>query len=227
MASFFEKLKKGMGIEESELSSPSSADTPEIEESEKTEKKAPRRKRISVSQKEPMKKPRKLEIKKPLMEEEPEEEEEPMITESPVENEEEAKREEILMEKVGEKTKEVWEKEKWPSFSEEAAGQLAIDVYQTEGDLVVQSAIAGVRPENLDIVLEKDILSIKGLREKPFNEEGDYFSQECYWGPFSREIILPAEVDPNQAKAQMKEGVLTIRIPKILREKKRKVIVTS
>ena len=240
MASFFEKLKKGMGIEEVE------EETME-EEPVETIKKAPQRKRISVSQKEPMKKPRKLEIKKPLMEEEPEEEEEPMITESPVENEEEAK-EEILMEKVGEKTKEVWEKEKeeggamrtksssspsssikeeWPTFSEAAEGQLAIDVYQTEGDLVVQSAIAGVRPENLDIVLEKDILSIKGLREKPFNEEGDYFSQECYWGPFSREIILPAEVDPNQAKAQMKEGVLTIRIPKILREKKRKVVVTS
>jgi len=241
MASFFEKLKKGMGIEEVE------EETME-EEPVETIKKAPQRKRISVSQKEPIKKPRKLEIKKPLMEEEPEGEEEPMITESPVENEEEAKREEILMEKVGEKTKEVREKEKeeggamrtksssspsssikeeWPTFSEAAEGQLAIDVYQTEGDLVVQSAIAGVRPENLDIVLEKDILSIKGLREKPFNEEGDYFSQECYWGPFSREIILPAEVDPNQAKAQMKEGVLTIRIPKILREKKRKVVVTS
>jgi len=269
MASFFEKLKKGMGIEEVE------EETME-EEPVETIKKAPRRKRISVSQKEPIKKLRKLEIKKPLMEEEPEEEEEPMITESPVENEEEggamrtksssssSMREEILMEKVGEKTKEVWEKEKeeggamrtksssspsssikeeWPSFSggvkedkssfppfadaQAAEGQLAIDVYQTEDDLVVQSAIAGVRPENLDIVLEKDILSIKGLREKPFNEEGDYFSQECYWGPFSREIILPAEVDPNQAKAQMKEGVLTIRIPKILREKKRKVVVTS
>jgi len=259
MASFFEKLKKGMGIEEGELSSPTRTSV-EGEEESQAVKKVPKRKRISVSQKEPMKKPRKLEIKKPLMEEEPEEEEEPMITESPVENEEEGEamrtkssssssiKEEILMEKVGEKTKEVWEKEKeekekWPSFSggvkedkssfppfadaQAAEGQLAIDVYQTEDDLVVQSAIAGVRPENLDIVLEKDILSIKGLREKPFNEEGDYFSQECYWGPFSREIILPAEVDPNQAKAQMKEGVLTIRIPKILREKKRKVVVTS
>ena len=210
-----------MGIEEVEK------ETME-EEPVETIKKAPQRKRISVSQKEPIKKPRKLEIKKPLMEEEPEEEEEPMITESPVENEEEGG---------------AMRKEEWPSFSggvkedkssfppfadaQAAEGQLAIDVYQTEGDLVVQSAIAGVRPENLDIVLEKDILSIKGLREKPFNEEGDYFSQECYWGPFSREIILPAEVDPNQAKAQMKEGVLTIRIPKILREKKRKVVVTS
>jgi len=234
MASFFEKLKKGMGIEESELSSPSQTSVEGEEESEETVKKAPRRKRISVSQKETAKKPKKLEIKIP----EPEEEEE----EKSIETEEEAKgtespssssiREEILMEKVGEKTKEVWEKEKeekekWPSFSGEAEGQLAIDVYQTESDLVVQSAIAGVRPENLDIALEKDILTIKGLREKPFNEEGDYFSQECYWGPFSREIILPAEVDPNQATAKMKEGVLTIRIPKILREKKRKVVVTS
>jgi len=239
MASFFEKLKKGMGIEESELSSPSSDDSREIEESEETVKKAPRRKKISVSQKETAKKAKKLEIKNLASKgSEGEEEEE----EKPIETEEEAKgteslssssiREEILMEKVGEKTKEVWEKEKeekekWPSFSGEAEGQLAIDVYQTESDLVVQSAIAGVRPENLDIALEKDILTIKGLREKPFDEEGDYFSQECYWGPFSREIILPAEVDPNQATAKMKEGVLTIRIPKILREKKRKVVVTS
>ena len=207
MASFFEKLKKGMGIEEVE------EETMEKEPVE-TIKKAPRRKRISVSQKEPMKKPRKLEIKQP--------------TESPVENEEEggAMREEERPSFSG-GVKE--DKSSFPPFADAQAaeGQLAIDVYQTEDDLVVQSAIAGVRPENLDIVLEKDILSIKGLREKPFNEEGDYFSQECYWGPFSREIILPAEVNPNQAKAQMKEGVLTIRIPKILREKKRKVVVTS
>ena len=220
MASFFEKLKKGMGIEEGELSSPTRTSV-EGEEESQAVKKVPKRKRISVSQKEPMKKPRKLEIKKPLMEEEPEEEEEPMITESPVENEEEGE----AMRTKSSSSSSI--KEEWPTFSEAAEGQLAIDVYQTEGDLVVQSAIAGVRPENLDIVLEKDILSIKGLREKPFNEEGDYFSQECYWGPFSREIILPAEVNPNQAKAQMKEGVLTIRIPKILREKKRKVVVTS
>ena len=207
MASFFEKLKRGMGIEEVE------EETMEKEPVE-TIKKAPRRKRISVLQKETAKKPRKLEIKQP--------------TESPVEKEEEgeAMREEERPSFSG-GVKE--DKSSFPPFADAQAaeGQLAIDVYQTEDDLVVQSAIAGVRPENLDIVLEKDILSIKGLREKPFNEEGDYFSQECYWGPFSREIILPAEVNPNQAKAQMKEGVLTIRIPKILREKKRKVVVTS
>lgn len=107
----------------------------------------------------------------------------------------------------------------------EPEGQLAVDIYQTEKDLVVQSAIAGVKIENLEITMEKDILTVKGRREKPYEETGDYFSQECYWGPFSREIILPAEVDPNQTVAEMKEGILTIRIPKILREKKRKIAV--
>ena len=114
---------------------------------------------------------------------------------------------------------------KWPSFSEAEEGQLAIDIYQTEQDLVIQSAIAGVKPENLDISMEKDIIRIKGSREKPFEEKGDYFSQECFWGLFSREIILPAEIDPERAMAEMKNGILTIRIPKILREKKRRIVV--
>jgi len=82
-----------------------------------------------------------------------------------------------------------------------------------------------VKPEFLDISMERDVVTIKGTREKPFEEEGDYFAQECYWGSFSREVILPAEVDPDRAEATMKEGILTIRIPKILREKKRKIKV--
>ncbi|GAH21149.1 unnamed protein product, partial [marine sediment metagenome] len=56
---------------------------------------------------------------------------------------------------------------------------------------------------------------------------GNYFAQECYWGPFSREVILPVEVDPSRVEAAMKEGILTIRIPKILREKKRKISIKS
>lgn len=127
----------------------------------------------------------------------------------------EMEKKEILVEKTEEK------KEKWP----EPEGQLAVDVYQTESDLVIQSAIAGVKPEDLDISLERDIIIIKGNRQKPFEENGDYFSQECYWGPFSREVILPVEIDPNRAEATMKEGILTIRIPKMLREKKRQIKV--
>jgi HSP20 family protein len=115
--------------------------------------------------------------------------------------------------------------ENWPTLSEELEGQLAIDIYQTEDYLVIQSAIAGVKPENLDISIEKDLIVIKGKREKPFEESGDYFTQECFWGPFSREVILPVEVDPNRAEAKMKEGILMIKLPKISREKKRKIQV--
>jgi HSP20 family protein len=112
--------------------------------------------------------------------------------------------------------------QKW-SFRGEEEGRLAIDVYQTEKDLVVSSAIAGVSPEELDIKIEKDILTIRGRREKPSNEQGDYFIRECFWGTFSKEIILPVEVDSGRVSAEMKNGVLIIRMPKILRENKKKI----
>ncbi len=104
-------------------------------------------------------------------------------------------------------------------------GQLAVDVYQTESDLVIQAAIAGIKVEDLDVLIEDEMITIKGSRPNPVQEEGDYFIEECYWGTFSRKIILPVEVDSSRADAAMKEGILTIRIPKIQREKKKKVIV--
>ncbi len=104
-------------------------------------------------------------------------------------------------------------------------GQLAIDVYQTETDLVVQAAIAGIKVEDLDVLIEDEVITIKGSRPNPLQENGDYFIEECYWGDFSRKIILPVEVDSSRADAAMKEGILNIRIPKIQREKKKKLVV--
>lgn len=109
----------------------------------------------------------------------------------------------------------------WPKTE----GQLAVDVYQTESELVIQSAIAGVKPEELNILVEGDLIIIKGERKRYVEESEDYFSQECYWGSFSRKIILPVEVDPGRIDATLKEGILTIRMPKISREKKMKIIV--
>lgn len=114
--------------------------------------------------------------------------------------------------------------EKWL----ETEGQLAVDVFQTEGELVIQSTIAGVRSDDLDIAIEGDKVTIRGRRERPTKDEKiNYFYQECYWGPFSREIILPVEIDPSRAGAIFKEGVLIIRMPKVEREKKRKISVRS
>lgn len=115
------------------------------------------------------------------------------------------------------------EEKKWP----EKEGQLAVDVYQTDGELVIQTAIAGVKPEDLDITVQGDVVIIKGRREKANQEEGvNYFYQECYWGAFSREIILPVEADSARAQASMTDGILTIRIPKIVKEGIKKIAVT-
>lgn len=106
----------------------------------------------------------------------------------------------------------------------EAEGQLVVDVYQTNDEIVIQSAVAGLKPRDLDICIENDVVTIRGKREKPGEKaEVNYFYQECYWGPFSREIILPAEVDASRTNALMKDGILTIRIPKIDKERRRKI----
>ncbi|BFT94217.1 MAG: hypothetical protein MNSN_08690 [Minisyncoccus archaeiphilus] len=103
-------------------------------------------------------------------------------------------------------------------------GQLVIDVYETEKELVVQSAISGIRTEDLDISLENDMLIIKGERPDPNESKSKkYFIRECYFGPFTREIILPREIDTSKIKAEIKEGILTIKMVKIERAKNKRI----
>ena len=123
-------------------------------------------------------------------------------------------------------------KEDAPPTKEEAPdwfepeGELAVDVYQTDDEIIIQSTIAGVKAEDLDISIENDTVTISGERKNVVEDSGkNYFYQECFWGAFSREIILPEEVDGGRAEATMKDGVFTLRIPKIERQKIRKVKV--
>ncbi len=103
---------------------------------------------------------------------------------------------------------------------EEQEGELTIDVYQTAHDIVVQSMIAGVSPDNLSITITRDLITIKGKREKPRGvTEDDYFVRELYWGSFSRTISLPQEVEADEAEAMEKHGLLIIKMPKIDRGK--------
>lgn len=97
----------------------------------------------------------------------------------------------------------------------EQDGELVVDVFETGSEFVVLAAIAGVQIKDLDISLEKDMMVIKGQRGDPHEtDDKKYFYQECYWGPFSRKIVLPQNVDIDKADAQMDKGVLTIKIPK-------------
>lgn len=107
-----------------------------------------------------------------------------------------------------------------------AEGQLTIDVYQTENDIVIKSTIAGVKPEDLDVSINNDMVTIKGERKnEEVVENGNYYYQECYWGSFSRSVLLPVDVISEKADAALKNGILTIRLPKADTTKTKKIQV--
>lgn len=94
-------------------------------------------------------------------------------------------------------------------------GQLSIDVFQTNDSLVVKSTIAGVKPGDIDISINNDMLTIRGRRkiQEEISEE-NYLIKECYWGGFSRSIILPLEVEVEKVEAALDSGILTVILPK-------------
>ena len=105
-------------------------------------------------------------------------------------------------------------------YSTDYEGELSVDVYQTEVSVVVVSTMAGVKPEDLEITLNNDVITIRGRREQPNQVlPDDYFYRECYWGGFSRSIVLPVEVKADEVQASLKNGVLTVTLPKAQKSK--------
>jgi len=99
---------------------------------------------------------------------------------------------------------------------EEYEGQLAIDVHQTDNEIVIRAPIAGVKPEDLEVSISDDMVNIRGERKRTSEvKKEDYLAQECYWGAFSRSYLLPVAVDSSKASASLKDGILTITIPKL------------
>ena len=109
---------------------------------------------------------------------------------------------------------------------DDAEGHLTIDVYQNDENIVIESTIAGVNVDDLDISITPESVTIKGKREKKEKvKKDDYLYQECFWGKFSRSIILPQEIDPDKSQASLKEGILKIVLPKVHKTKSKKVRV--
>ena len=104
-------------------------------------------------------------------------------------------------------------------------GQLTLDVYQTDTHLVIIAPVAGVEPDEIDItVSEKEVLTIRGTRQISSEVMDDnYLCRECFWGAFSRSVVLPEGLDVDEVSATFKRGILKIEIPKLKREKTKKV----
>ena len=93
-------------------------------------------------------------------------------------------------------------------------GQLTVDVFQDDNEIIIQAIIGGVSNDNIDVSIAKDMVTIKGRRQKTEKvRQSDYFHQELYWGSFSRSIILPVDIDVDKARASIKNGLLSIRLP--------------
>lgn len=101
-------------------------------------------------------------------------------------------------------------------LEEGAVGQLAVDVYETDKELVVKAPIAGVNKDSIDVSIADNTLTIHGTRVSDSEKEStSFFVQECYWGEFSRSLVLPVQVKEDEVDAQLKDGVLTIRFEKV------------
>jgi len=107
-------------------------------------------------------------------------------------------------------------------------GQLTVDVYQTPTDIIVQAFVAGLKPEDIDVSIAQDMITLRGKREDSRRIEKDnFFYQELYWGSFSRSFLLPQEVDSAGAEASIKGGILSIKLPKIDKGRVQKLKVRS
>ena len=105
-------------------------------------------------------------------------------------------------------------------------GQLAVDVFSIPTHFIIEAAIAGVKADDIDISITTDSVAIKGKRQREIKEENkDYLFQECFWGRFSRLITLPEEIDADKSHASFKNGILKIILPKINRQKSKKIKV--
>ncbi|MBI5078234.1 MAG: Hsp20/alpha crystallin family protein [Candidatus Yonathbacteria bacterium] len=111
---------------------------------------------------------------------------------------------------------------------EATEGELAVDVYQTNDSIVIQAMVAGVSSEDLSVSVTREMVTIKGKREAPKGiSTENYFFQELYWGAFSRTILLPTEVETENVEATEKHGLLSIKLPKIDKDRKQAVKIKS
>jgi HSP20 family molecular chaperone IbpA len=107
-------------------------------------------------------------------------------------------------------------------------GELSVDVYQTANEIIIEAMVAGVKPEDLHLSITRDMVTIKGRRDGNTQvTHDDYFYKELYWGSFTRTILLPHEVEIEEAEAVEKHGLLIIRLPKVDKARQTKLKVKS
>lgn len=117
---------------------------------------------------------------------------------------------------------------KSPIGEDDEEGQLTVDVYQTPSEIIIKTMVAGVKPDDLDVAITRDQVTIRGKRAEDRTVAGeDYYHRELYWGTFSRTIVLPEEIDVDEAEAVEKFGLLILKLPKLDKNRQTKLRVKA
>lgn len=112
--------------------------------------------------------------------------------------------------------------------SEAAEGQLPVDVYQTDSEIIVRAFVAGVRPDDINLSISRDMVVIDGVREERDQvTDSDYIKRELFWGSFSTTVMLPQEIDVDSASATAKDGLLTLILPRLDKSRQTKLKVKA
>lgn len=108
-------------------------------------------------------------------------------------------------------------------------GLAPIDVYQTDDDVVIEASMPGVKPEDIEVSVTGDTLTLRGevREEKDVETERDYHVRERRYRRFARSLTLPSTVDANKAEATMDNGILTLSIPKAEAAKPKQITVKA
>lgn len=118
----------------------------------------------------------------------------------------------------------------WQEPAEEITeeGELPIDMYRTSDSIVIRALVAGVHPEDLEVAITRDMVTIRGTRDEDQEApDEDYQFRELFWGSFSRTIVLPEEIVIDEAEAKEKHGLLTIVLPKVDKDRSTKLKVRA
>ena len=114
----------------------------------------------------------------------------------------------------------------WPDVGQ-PEGELSIDVFHDRNNVYIQSTVAGVKPSDLEISVHHDMVTIRGERKNEHQAvSDDYFCRECFWGRFSRSVILPFNVQTDKIEAELTDGILTVTLPKLKRQRTIPIAVT-
>jgi HSP20 family molecular chaperone IbpA len=122
-----------------------------------------------------------------------------------------------------------WEEDELETRTAEPQdGELPVDMYQTDDEIIIRAIVAGVDPSDLEISITRDMVTVRGTREEYQESQDDgYFHRELFWGSFSRTLLLPEEVAIDESDAKEKHGMLEIRLPKLDKHRSTKLSVKS